>query len=55
MNEMAARHRRVLGDGAPLFYRDPLELVRGEGVWLYAADGSRYLDLYNNVPCVGHG
>ncbi len=44
----------MLGHDAPLFYDEPLELVRGEGVWLEAADGTRYLDLYNNVPCVGH-
>ena len=25
------------------------------GVWMTAADGRRYLDAYNNVPCVGHG
>lgn len=43
-----------MGHHAPLFYDEPVELVRGEGVWLEAADGTRYLDLYNNVPCVGH-
>lgn len=43
-----------MGDGAPMFYDEPLELVAGDGVWLDAADGTRYLDLYNNVPCVGH-
>ena len=43
-----------MGHEAPLFYEEPVELVRGDGVWLEAADGTRYLDLYNNVPCVGH-
>ena len=28
--------------------------MRGDGVWLHDADDRRYLDLYNNVPCVGH-
>jgi 4-aminobutyrate aminotransferase-like enzyme len=28
--------------------------VRGEGVWLFDADGKRYLDCYNNVASVGH-
>jgi 4-aminobutyrate aminotransferase-like enzyme/Ser/Thr protein kinase RdoA (MazF antagonist) len=42
------------GPLSPLFYREPLELVRGEGPWLYAADGTRYLDAYNNVAVVGH-
>lgn len=54
MTELLDRHRRSMGHDAPLFYEEPIELVRGEGVWLEAADGRRYLDLYNNVPCVGH-
>ena len=48
------RRERLLGAGAPLFYAEPVHIVRGEGVWLYGADGRRYLDMYNNVPCVGH-
>jgi 4-aminobutyrate aminotransferase-like enzyme len=43
-----------MGNDAPLFYDEPLELVKGEGVWLEDIAGRRYLDLYNNVPCVGH-
>jgi 4-aminobutyrate aminotransferase-like enzyme len=48
------RRERLLGAGAPLFYREPVHIVRGEGAWLYDASGRRYLDMYNNVPCVGH-
>jgi len=48
------RRYRVLGRNSPLFYDKPLHLVRGEGVWLYDAEGRRYLDAYNNVPHVGH-
>jgi 4-aminobutyrate aminotransferase-like enzyme len=48
------RRERLLGPGNPLFYEKPVHLVRGEGVWLYDADGNRFLDCYNNVPCVGH-
>ena len=33
---------------------EPIEVVSARGVWLTAADGRRYLDMYNNVPCVGH-
>jgi 4-aminobutyrate aminotransferase-like enzyme len=51
---LTARRDRALGTGAPLFYREPVHIVRGEGVWLYDAAGRRYVDLYNNVPCVGH-
>jgi 4-aminobutyrate aminotransferase-like enzyme len=49
-----ARRRNLLGTPYRLFYSDPVELVRGEGTWVYDADGRRYLDAYNNVPCVGH-
>lgn len=42
------------GPLSPLFYRRPLELVRGEGPWLYSAEDTRYLDAYNNVAVVGH-
>ena len=34
--------------------RTPLHIVRGDGVYLFDADGRRYVDMYNNVPCVGH-
>jgi 4-aminobutyrate aminotransferase-like enzyme/Ser/Thr protein kinase RdoA (MazF antagonist) len=49
------RRHRLLGAGAELFYEKPLHIVRGEGVWLYDAEGHAYLDVYNNVPHVGHG
>jgi 4-aminobutyrate aminotransferase-like enzyme/Ser/Thr protein kinase RdoA (MazF antagonist) len=48
------RRHRLLGAGAELFYEKPLDIVRGEGVWLYDAHGRAYLDVYNNVPHVGH-
>jgi 4-aminobutyrate aminotransferase-like enzyme len=51
---LAARRDRAFGAGAPLFYETPLHIVRGEGVELFDADGRRYVDMYNNVPCVGH-
>jgi 4-aminobutyrate aminotransferase-like enzyme len=51
---LADRRDRALGTGAQLFYNQPLHIVRGEGVYLYDAGGRRYVDMYNNVPCVGH-
>ena len=46
--------RKVLGTAYRLFYEEPVHLVRGEGVWLEDSDGKKYLDMYNNVPVVGH-
>jgi 4-aminobutyrate aminotransferase-like enzyme len=48
------RRTRLMGPNVPTFYRRPVHLVRGEGVWLWDAGGRRYLDCYNNVPHVGH-
>jgi 4-aminobutyrate aminotransferase-like enzyme/Ser/Thr protein kinase RdoA (MazF antagonist) len=48
------RRRRALGPSYRLFYDRPVHLVRGEGSWLWDADGRRYLDCYNNVASVGH-
>ena len=54
-DELLARRRHVLGSALEsLSYRRPLQLVRGEGAWMEAADGRRFLDAYNNVPVVGH-
>src|SRR5262245_61400457 len=52
--DLVARRRRVFGPTSMLFYARPLNLARGEGVWLIGADGTRYLDAYNNVASVGH-
>lgn len=48
------RRNRLLGPAYRLFYDRPLHFVCGEGVWLYGADGTRFLDVYNNVAVVGH-
>ena len=43
-----------MGSAYRLFYDRPVHLVRGEGAWLWDAGGRKYLDMYNNVPHVGH-
>ena len=52
--EFLSRRARALGPTYALFYDEPLHIVRAEGVWMYDAEGRRYLDAYNNVPVVGH-
>lgn len=54
MNDLVARRRALLGPNVSTFYDEPIHIVRGEGVWLWDADGRKYLDCYNNVPHVGH-
>jgi 4-aminobutyrate aminotransferase-like enzyme len=48
------RRKDAMGPTYRLFYREPVHLVKGEGVWLFDADGKKYLDCYNNVASVGH-
>lgn len=55
LTELLKRRDRSFGHGAPLFYTEPVELVRGEGASVFDRSGRRYVDLYNNVPAVGHG
>lgn len=52
--DLLDRRQRLLGKNISLFYDEPVHLVRGEGVWVWDANGRRYLDCYNNVPHVGH-
>ncbi len=48
------RRARLLGPHMTTFYREPVHVARGEGVWLWDTEGRRFLDCYNNVPHVGH-
>ena len=45
------RRERLLGPGNPLFYDDPVHLVRGEGVWVYDADNptTRVVNIRGHV------
>jgi 4-aminobutyrate aminotransferase-like enzyme len=52
--DLIRRRTAALAPSYQLFYDAPVHLVRGSGVWLFDADGNRYLDCYNNVPSVGH-
>ncbi len=54
LQTLLQRRERLMGKAYRLFYQQPVHIVSGEGVWLYDSDGKRYLDVYNNVPHVGH-
>lgn len=53
LHDLVAR-RSALGPCYRLFYQQPLHLVRGVGTRLFDADGTEYLDMYNNIPSMGH-
>ena len=48
------RRLRSFGAASVLFYQEPIRMDHAEGAWMYDTEGRRYLDLYNNVPSVGH-
>ncbi|MFN0119148.1 MAG: aminotransferase class III-fold pyridoxal phosphate-dependent enzyme [Blastocatellia bacterium] len=50
---MAAR-RQHIGHNLSISYNEPLKMVRGWRQYLYDDNGRAYLDVYNNVPLVGH-
>ncbi len=45
----------VLSQNLSLNFRAPLQIVKGEGAYLFDQSGKKYLDLVNNVAHVGHG
>ncbi|OLP62614.1 4-aminobutyrate aminotransferase [Xaviernesmea oryzae] len=49
-----ARRQASFGASSVLFFEQPIDMVRAEGAYLYDDAGRRYLDVYNNVPSVGH-
>lgn len=51
--EAAAAHDPILGT----YKRPPVELVRGEGVYLYDGEGNRYLDFVSGIAvnALGYG
>ncbi|HEX2469820.1 MAG TPA: aminotransferase class III-fold pyridoxal phosphate-dependent enzyme [Candidatus Limnocylindrales bacterium] len=56
ITDLVRRREAVVGPAMEsLTYDEPIHVVSASGVWMTAADGRRYLDAYNNVPCVGHG
>jgi len=54
LQTLIERRRRRLGPELELSYKNPVHVVRGEGVWLIDDKGRSLLDAYNNVPSVGH-
>ncbi len=54
IRRLTERRAATLGASYRLFYRKPVHLVRGEGQYLWDADGKKYLDVYNNVASIGH-
>jgi 4-aminobutyrate aminotransferase-like enzyme/Ser/Thr protein kinase RdoA (MazF antagonist) len=52
---LSARRDAVFGPAMEaLSYAEPIEMASASGVWMTDTSGRRYLDMYNNVVCLGH-
>ena len=54
LEKSLAARKQLLGANLSLSYDKPLKIVRGSMQYLYDEAGRAYLDVYNNVPLVGH-
>ena len=54
LSNLLERREKLLGPAYRLFYDEPINIVKGSGVWLYDQNDKPYLDMYNNVAHVGH-
>ena len=52
--DLLQRRKTLLGPNLSISYAKPLNIVRGWRQYLYDETGRAYLDVYNNVPLVGH-
>jgi 4-aminobutyrate aminotransferase-like enzyme/Ser/Thr protein kinase RdoA (MazF antagonist)/murein DD-endopeptidase MepM/ murein hydrolase activator NlpD len=54
LDETLASRRSLLGKNLSISYSLPLKIVRGWRQYLFDDVGRAFLDVYNNVPLVGH-
>ena len=53
-DSLSALRNKYLSPSFSLSYKDPLNIVRGKGQYLYDSNGIKYLDGVNNIQHVGH-
>ena len=54
LEELLRQREEHLGKALSIAHGKPLHITHGSMQYLYASDGTRYLDLVNNVSHVGH-
>ena len=54
VGETLTARKSLLGKNLSVSYQLPLKIVRGWMQYLYDDSGRAFLDVYNNVPLVGH-
>lgn len=54
LDETLSARKNFLGGNLNISYNHPLKIVRGWRQYLYDDTGRAFLDVYNNVPLIGH-
>tara|TARA_B100000686_G_scaffold355218_1_gene471218 strand:+ start:5174 stop:6439 length:1266 start_codon:yes stop_codon:yes gene_type:complete len=54
ISELLEARNRHISEAMSIAHGKPLHIVRGEMQYLHSSDGTKYLDLVNNVSHVGH-
>lgn len=54
LSQTLAERRALIGPNLSVSYHHPLKIVGGWRQYLYDETGRAYLDVFNNVPLVGH-
>lgn len=49
MGGLFDRHKEVIPSWVNLYYSDPIELVSGEGCYVFDSNGDRYLDFFGGI------
>lgn len=49
METLHTRHKAVMPNWLAVYYQEPIELVRGEGRYVWDADDNRYLDFFGGI------
>lgn len=55
VSEAVRKHKEFLFPAVANYYQEPIELVRGEGEYVWDSDGNRYLDCFGGVLTVSVG
>ena len=53
--DLVRRHQESMFPSVGLFYDEPIELRRGEGQFVWDADGNQYLDFFGGIATVSSG
>jgi 4-aminobutyrate aminotransferase len=55
MSEAVRKHKEYLFPAVSMYYQEPIELVKGEGNYVWDDTGNRYLDAFGGVLTVSVG